>query len=629
MEEITGLSNRVIEINLTDRSWKSIDIPEEDTRLYMGGKGMVNKMLYDRLKPGCDPLGTENIFALHTGAFMGTGAPCSGRFSAGAKSPLTGIMTTSSCGGPFGMALKTSGWDGMILTGKAESLLWISISSAGAEFNDATGLSGLDTAEVQKELENEGSGVMAIGQAGENMVRIANIISGHRFLGRAGLGAVMGSKNVKAITAKGKEYKIVPADPETFKKIRTEFMKDSAANNFTGRLYRNYGTNSYVRLSQDHGMLPVNNFSDGSHPDFDKISGETFEKEYVTGHSTCKPCIIMCGHKGRFAGRDMQVPEYESTGLLGPNLGIFDPEPIARWNDICRSMGFDTITAGSALGWSMEAAEKGLYNTELRFGSTENIDSTLVNIGKGTGEGSELGNGIRWLSEKYGGAEFAIHSKGLEAAAYDPRGSTGYGLALATANRGACHLESSMMAIQAFEGFSYKHVRIGVAFQVLWFENMFSAINNLQTCQFTSNSVVGERRIVKILPKSIIRIFNVLVPWHSLGLISLSQYHALWSSITGIKLNRSDFLKSGARTHILERYINTREGISAKDDKLPYRFTSESRKSDPKNRKIWLYPMLIKYYWYRGYDKKGIPSPKTLGKFGIKTNHLSENKTIY
>jgi len=329
----------------------------------------------------------------------------------------------------------------------------------------------------------------------------------------------------------------------------------------------------------------------------------------------------MCGHKGKFSGKDMAVPEYETTGLLGPNLGIFDPEAIARWNEICRSMGFDTITAGSALGWSMEAAEKGIYTTGLRFGSEQFVDEILVNIGNGTGEGSELGNGTRWLSEKYGGTEFAIHSKGLEAAAYDPRGSHGYGLALATANRGACHLESSMMAVQAFEGFSFKFKRTGVPFQVFWFENLFASINNLQTCQFTSNSVVGERRVVHIIPRWLIRTFNVIVPWHSLGLIRLSQYHALWSSITGIKQTRNQFLKSGARTHVLERFMNTREGLDGKQDILPDRFTREWRLSDPEKRVIYYRKMMKRYYFYRGYNSNGIPRRKILERLGI--NHES------
>lgn len=617
MNEITGLSNRVLDIDLSSGRWSIITIPEEDTKLYMGGKGMVVKMLYDRLKPGTDPLGPENILALHTGAFLGSGAPCSARFSAGAKSPLTGIIATSSCGGPFGMALKTSGWDGLIVRGVSEKLVWLNINKDGVEFNDAERLAGMNTYEVQQELHEMGSGIMAIGTAGEKLVRIANIISGHRFLGRAGLGAVMGSKNVKAVVAKGKEFRIVPAHPDNFKKIRAAFLKDSSKNNFTGNLYRNYGTNSYVRLSQENGMLPVNNFSDGSHPDFEKISGQTFDSEYTTGHSTCKPCIIMCGHKGKFENREMQVPEYESTGLLGPNLGIFDPKPIARWNDICRRMGVDTISAGSALGWAMEAVEKELFNTGLRFGSPDNIDDILVNIGHATGEGSELGNGTRWLADKYGGHDFAIHSKGLEAAAYDPRGAFGHGLALATANRGACHLEASMMAVQAFEGFSYKFSKPGIAYQVMWFENLFAAINNLQTCQFTSNSVVGERKIVNLLPRWIIRITNLLSPQLALGIIDLSQYNKLWTAVTGIKMTRRQLLRSGSRTHTLERYMNTREGISAEDDTLPARFTREWRKSDPEKRVIKLEVMLRRYYRHRGYNHNGIPADKTLRKLGI------------
>jgi aldehyde:ferredoxin oxidoreductase len=221
------------------------------------------------------------------------------------------------------------------------------------------------------------------------------------------------------------------------------------------------------------------------------------------------------------------------------------------------------------------------------------------------------------LSDKYGGSEFAIHVKGLETAAYDPRGAIGHGLALATANRGACHLEASMMVIQAFEGFSGRYNSSGVAYQVAWFENLFSAINNLQTCQFTSNSVVGERPIVKILPRWVIRLTNLIAPQIALGIISLSQYNRLWSSITGIKLSRKQLLESGNRTHLLERYMNTREGISIKDDRLPDRFTKEWRISDQKMRVLNIDTMLQRYYKYRGFDADGIPKPEVLKKFGI------------
>ncbi|HPA73792.1 MAG TPA: aldehyde ferredoxin oxidoreductase N-terminal domain-containing protein, partial [Spirochaetota bacterium] len=220
MQEIVGTSNKILEVNLSTGDFAVGDITEKDRRLYMGGKGLGLKLLYDRLKPGVDPLGEENIIAFMPGVLMGTGAPCSGRFEAMTKSPLTGIMVTASCGGPFGMALKTSGWDALIIRGKAKKPCYLYIDSKGAELRDAKKLWGKDTQQAQASVEKEGSGSVVIGPAGEHLVRFANLCSGHRFLGRGGMGAVFGSKNLKAVVAKGNEFKIVPAKKKKFDKAR-------------------------------------------------------------------------------------------------------------------------------------------------------------------------------------------------------------------------------------------------------------------------------------------------------------------------------------------------------------------------------------------------------------------------
>ena len=219
MQDITGTSNRILEVDLSKKSFTVYEVDKEDLRLYLGGKGLALKLLYDRMEPGIDPLGEDNMIAFHTGVLMGTGAPCSGRFAAVTKSPLTGIMTSCSCGGPFGMALKTSGWDGLIVQGKSNTPVYLYVDSKGVEFRDAKKLWGMDTQKAQEMLSKDSGGAVAIGPAGENLVRFANVASGHRFLGRGGMGAVMGSKNLKAISAKGGEFKIVPADQKDRKSV--------------------------------------------------------------------------------------------------------------------------------------------------------------------------------------------------------------------------------------------------------------------------------------------------------------------------------------------------------------------------------------------------------------------------
>ena len=389
------------------------------------------------------------------GVMLGTGAPCSGRFAAVTKSPLTGIMLTSSCGGPFGMALKTAGYDGLIIGGRSETPVYLKIDAEGLSFEDASSVWGLDTQETQSRLaDDKKSGALAIGPAGENQVLFANVASGHRFLGRGGMGAVMGAKNLKAVVALGGKYKILPRHADAFEKIKRKASAQIDANHFTGHAYRNFGTSANVNLSNRGNILPVRNFRDGQHENAGDVSGETMQQKYHTRPSTCLPCKILCGHKGTYPdGTVHQIPEYETICLLGTNLGIFDTERITEWNDLCGRMGLDTISTGATLAWVMEAGEKKLLQTDLKFGSPEGVSETIQAIAHRRGQGEEFAQGTRRLAAKYGGADFAIQVKGLDMAGYDPRGAWGQGLSYAVANRGACHLSATTFSLEVFMGF--------------------------------------------------------------------------------------------------------------------------------------------------------------------------------
>ncbi|MFW6334523.1 MAG: aldehyde ferredoxin oxidoreductase family protein, partial [Desulfosalsimonas sp.] len=447
MQEIVGTSNKVLEVDLTARSFRVSEITDLDRSLYLGGKGIGLKLLYDRLKPGIDPLAEESLFVLAMGVFMGTGVPCSGRFEAVSKSPLTGVMASSSCGGPFGMAFKTSGWDAMVISGKASSPVYLRVDSGGVEFMPADDLWGVSTSQAEETLKQHGAGTMVIGPAGENLVRFANIRSGHRFLGRGGLGAVLGSKNLKGIVAAGGEYKIVPADKKRFAKSNRHFFRYINHNSITSGSYRDYGTNFNLNISNRAGILPVRNFTGGSHGLAPRVSGQTMAERFKTRHDTCKPCAILCGHRGTIRGEKRHIPEYETMTLMGPNLEIFDPEVISDWNELCAEYGMDTISAGGTLAWAMEATEKGMISTDLKFGSPEGVTRMIEDIAMCRGIGSDLAMGCAQASKKYGGEDFAIHVKGMELAGYDPRGAFGHGLSYATANRGGCHLSAYVVGL--------------------------------------------------------------------------------------------------------------------------------------------------------------------------------------
>ncbi|OQY01159.1 MAG: aldehyde ferredoxin oxidoreductase [Bacteroidetes bacterium 4572_117] len=619
MKKIIGTSNRLLEINLSTQSIKVTKINPKEREMYLGGKGLGMKLLYDRMKPGIDPLGEDNILAVMMGVFIGTGAPCTGRWDAVTKSPLTNIMVSSSCGGPFGLAFKTAGYDGLLISGKSDKPVYIKIDDKGATIEDASEIWGKDTDETQEFFQlGKKDGAMVIGEAGENLVKYANVKSGHRFLGRGGIGAVMGSKNIKAVVAFGGHYKIIPKNEDAFKKLKKKANKFINNNHTTSELYRNYGTASHVNACNKSGILPVNNFQDGQSEKALQISGEMYKVKHDNKFSSCSNCTILCGHKGTFDnGKTLQIPEYETVGLLGSNLGNYDTTKLAEWNNLCGSLGLDTISTGTTLSYVMEATEKGLMKTGLKFESPEGVEEMINAIAQRKDIGDDIANGTRWLSEKYGGREFAMHVKGLELSAYDPRGAWGQGLSYAVANRGGCHLSAPVFSLEGIMHFLNPYTTKYKPKFVDYFENMFAAINSLHTCEFTSYAYMLEPFIAKTTPKKMMGFLMQNAAELALGLMDVTVYSDLYQSITGVELSQNGMFLAGRRVHVLERYMNTLEGISRKDDTLPRRLLKEGRLSDTNNRLVPLEKMLGKYYKMKGYDDNGIPTEKTLEELKI------------
>ncbi|RLB91726.1 MAG: aldehyde ferredoxin oxidoreductase [Deltaproteobacteria bacterium] len=617
VKEIKGVLNRVLEIDLSLKTVSTVLISRQLRRMYLGGKGLGLKLLYDRLKPGIDPLGDQNLIILTTGVLAGTNAPCSGRFHAVFKSPLTNIIGSSSCGGSFGRKLKSNGWDGLILRGKSDNPTALYIHNDKVDFSDGTNLWGKDILATREAIEQKNHETLLIGPAGENLVRFASVASGHRYLGRGGLGAVMGSKNLKAIVALKGQYKVVPFFNDRFNKIKTK------ANTYINRnhislLNRQFGTASNAAPIIKNNMLPVNNFTCGSHPKAINITGRKIKEHHNTRYHTCKPCSILCGHKGWFNDKEVSVPEYETLALLGSNLGVFDPNDISRFNEICNQKGMDTISAGGTLAWVMEAAQKGLVKADLEFGSVEKIAKALENIADLEGFGRQMAMGSRALSNKFGGKEFAIQVKGLEMAGYDPRGAYGQGLGYAVANRGACHLSSFSVGFENILGFLEPDTIRSKHLFVKFFENLYAAINSLDICHFTGYGLTLETPLSRMTPHFVLCFLMQNIPKLALALIDFSLYPEFFSAACDIDLSSKQFLMAGERIHILERLMNTNEGIRKADDTLPERFILESQKDDPKKRRVPLEPMLNKYYALRGYDKDGIPGQALLKKLEIK-----------
>ncbi len=624
MQSIKGDSKRYVAIDLSSHSWSVFSPDERDLCDYIGGKGLAMKLFYVRARgrlAAIDPLGPENMLIVATGPFLGSGAACSGRFVGLAKSPLTGIMASSSCGGPFGMALRTAGYDGMILLGRADAALVLRVDSEGVRFEDGTALWGLETGPARDALGLKAKdGELLIGPAGENLVKYANLRSGNRYLGRGGLGAVMGSKLVKAIVVEGGAFKVEAADPEAFRKANAKAKKYIIRNGFS-KAYKAYGTNYGVRPGIVAGYAPVFNFRDRTHPDCEKLSGEAMAERYSTKNSTCVPCSVLCGHKGTYPdGKTRHIPEYETTGLWGGNLGVFDPDLVGLWNERMNELGMDTISAGVTFSWAMEAAEKGLRPSALAFGKAESIAALLDDTAHRRGEGNELAEGSRILAKRYGGLEFAAQVKGLELAAYDPRAAWGQGLNYAVANRGGCHLNAYPVALEVLFGFLPPYSTLSKASWVAFFEDLFDAVNCTHTCQFSVFGLLLERFVAKYTPRPILKAAMALTPGLAQALLDWSLLPEQISAITGRKLSSRDFLLAGRRTHVLERWMNTRMGIGRADDTLPRRFLEEGDTAHPVRSVVPLEPMLTSYYRRKGYDADGIPRPRTLARLGIEAH---------
>lgn len=623
MNEIKGTSNRYLSIDMTTQSWSVHTVSEEDLRLYLGGKGLGIKIFYDRLKgrlDRIDPLGEENLLIFSNGVLLSTGAPCSARFEVITKSPLTGLMVASSCGGPLGEASKTAGWDGIIVSGRAERPCVVRLDSRGATFESGEACWGMGTQETQAALgvtSKEGAAV--IGPAGEHLVPFANICSGHRFAGRGGVGAVMGSKNLKAIVARGKEYRSVPVDPAMFAKNMARVKKHILRNAMT-KAYRAYGTNANVRHGIRTGYSPVRNFRDRTHPEIEATSGEAMAERYSTRHSTCRHCMVLCGHKGRYPdGTVRQIPEYETIGLFGSNIDNYDPDIIGEWNDLMNELGMDTISAGGAIAWAMEAGEKGVRPTKLVFGKVANIAETLKEIAYRRGEGADLARGVRWMSETYGGTEFAIHAKGLEIAAYDPRAAWGQGLSYAVHNKGGCHLGSYLIGMEVLLGFMPRLTTIGKHHWVAFLEDLYTGINSLQGCLFSAFSIMTEPPVPKYLPRAVLNVAMLLTPRTSMMLMNWSGFSRFFWAITGHRLTQWDFKRAGERINKLERYMNVRMGMKAEEDTLPKRFTEEAVTKFPEKSVVPIAKMVQRYYRIRGYDPAtGGPTERQLEKLGVR-----------
>ena len=485
-----GYMGKVIMVDLTTETVSEYPWSDEQRELYLGGKIMAARILCDHLTGKETAFSEENWVVISTGPLTGTGAPSSARFNISALSPQTGILASSNCGGSFGFHLKKAGYDALILKGKCSSHKWLEINDDQFIFHDADTLWGMKTGQCQDALvELVGKkkfGKLCIGPAGENLVKYAGIFSDERASGRTGLGSVLGWKNLKAITVTG--TKNVPIhDKEKTTAWCKKWFTYLQNHPLTGKQLPKVGTAGLVSSMQMHGLLSTRNYSAGQYEDFDMVSGETLAENHNIVNKGCLTCPIRCARTVTVHGKEVKGPELETLGLLGGNICNNDLQKILDWNYLLDELGMDTISAANTVAYAMEANEKGLWDNGLKFGCTEELSSIFEDIAHRRGIGDELAEGSKRLSEKYGGKEFAMHSKGLELAAYEPRRAVGQGLGYAVSNRGGCHLNGGYLVIMEGLGLNMdsQTPKAKADFTML-FQDLMETISASGQCLFTS-----------------------------------------------------------------------------------------------------------------------------------------------
>lgn len=633
-----GYMGRVAQLDLTNLKVGEYPWTDEDRALYIGGKTMAARILCDLFTGSERPLGEENVIVISTGPLTGTGAPSSSRFNISTLSPQTGFLTSSNCGGTFGYYLKKAGFDALVISGRCPHPTWIEIDGDHIKLHSAQEMWGLKVTPCHDALRsrireesgfNKKFGTICIGPAGENLVKYAGVASGERAAGRTGVGAVFGSKNIKAITASGHQ-EITVHSPEKAKKFLKKWFKYLRKHPLTGNQLPRMGTAGLVSSMQMRGMLSTRNYAKGQYADFDKVNGETLAEEYNIINKGCMTCPIKCARTVRVNGEAVKGPELETLGLLGGGIENNDLQKILDWNHELDELGMDTISTASTLAWAMEANEKHLWNNGLRFGETEQISQLFEDIAHRRGIGNQLAEGSKRLSEHYGGKEFAIHAKGLELAAYEPRRAVGMGLGYAVANRGGCHLNGGYLVIVEGLGlFTDPQTPKAKGDFTMLFQDLMEMIGASGQCVFTSYGFFPGFLITR--PNGLItRIVNAAIPHIGWALrfinkfpltlhlqLPVFQQSRFFELATGMSMKFGKYIRCGERGYNLERYVNTRFGVSAKDDALPKRLTDTLQDPNDPTSKVPLEKMKKTYYKARGWDRHGIPTERTLRKLKI------------
>lgn len=574
-----GFFNRLLRINLSKKTTQVEPIPESILQTYLGGKGLGTFLLLQENRPRIDPFSPQNRLIFAPGPLADTPFYGSSRYAVLTKSPQTGIYSESYSGGRITFYLSRTGYDAIIIEGRSRDPVFLEISDEDVVFHPAGRLWGKDTYEAEEGiLERIGkkeAGAVVIGPAGENLVRFAMIESEHgRSLGRAGIGAVMGSKRLKGIAFHGKRRREV-ADATGLKRLAQKFKKRAEVHPIVP-MYKKYGTPMLVSIMNTIGAFPTQYWSKGTVEGWEGISAESLQERCRVRSLACPHCFVACGKlsevkQGRHKGLCIMGPEYETIYAFGGLCMVKSIEEIIYLNDQCNRLGIDTITAGNLVAFTIEASKQKKIRERLDYGDVDGIARVLRKVAYQKGIGRILSRGVRHAATVWGMEEQAIHVKGLEPAGFDPRVLKGMGLAYATSDRGACHLRATFYKSELSGQISPDKIR-GKAKLFVDYEDKMTLFDALILCRF----------------------YRDLITWKDLQ--DILHYAC------DLKLRKSELKAMASSIITLARDFNQREGLTKKEDKLPRRFFREVLKETgkaihPKDLE-W---MLKEYYELRGW----------------------------
>jgi len=628
MAELKGYAGKVLKIDLSSETFEDFPWSDADRERTLGGKIMAADILFHHIKPNMKAFDEDNWLVVTTGPLTGCGCPSTSRFNISTISPLTNIVTSSNCGGNFGLSLKKTGFDAVIITGKAKKPTYVEITEDNVLFHDASDLWGLHITPTQDKLPPK-AGKMVIGPAGEHKVLYAGVFSGERTAGRGGVGAVFGDKNLKAVTADG-SIKNEIFDKEALKETNKKWIEQLRSHPLTGRQMPRLGTAGLISPMQAHKSLATKNFSRGRFDDFEMVNGEELAEKYLVKNSGCTTCVIQCTRRVNVGGKVVKGPELETLGLLGANIMNNSLELINKWNYELDELGMDTISSAGTIAFAMELNEKGLWDNGLKFGETEKLSEVFDDIAYRRGIGDILADGTKRVAERFGGKEYAINVKGMELAAYEPRGAVGQGLGYATSNRGGCHLNAGYTIVLEGLGLNVNpYTSKSKAAINIFFQNFMETISAAGCCLFTSYVVLPapvinkpNSKLAKVVNVGFIAVGPVIALMDKHPAIAsmnmpLIMYPYAIKNATGMKMDIGKMLKIGERGYNIERQCNIILGQGPGADTLPKRLTNELQVAGDKRTKVPLDKMLKSYYRIRGW-KDGMPKESKLKKLGIK-----------